>query len=185
VSDYTMEFNILLFLNLAGMILGAILAISGFFASFLEIVSNNEDKAGEDIFISFISIIVCVISIVLLGIGLYKSDKAIWALDKEPYATENIIALSDNNLTHGRLYLRKGYLNESLYYQYMVDLGDGGMINNKVAAQSATVYYDNDTSRVEWYHREKHWLWFKYKSVCHKIYIPKGSVSEEFNIDLK
>lgn len=184
MSDFTMEFNILLLLNYAGMILGAILAFSGFFASFIEVVNNNKDKAGEDILIVFISLIVCIVSTVFICVGIYKSDKAIWISDKESFTTEKIIALSDNNLTHGRLYLRKGYLNESLYYQYMVDLGDGGMINNKVSAQTATIYYDDSNPRVEWYHREKHWLWFKYKSVCHKIYIPKGSVSEDFNIDL-
>lgn len=180
----TMEFNIPMLLTYGGMIFGMILCISAFLAAPFDAM-EDENKAGKDLCISIISLIVCVISIILLYVGLYKSEKSTWNVDKDPYATEKIIALNDNNLTQGRFYLRRGYIVEGLYYQYIVDLGDGGMINNKVPAQTATIYYDNDNPKVEWYHREKHWLWFKYNSVCHKIYIPTGSINEEFNVDLK
>lgn len=179
-----MECNIPTLLTFGGMIFGMIFCISAFLAALLDSM-DNENKANKELRISTMSLIVCVISIALILVGLYKSDKATWNIDKNPYDTENIIALNDNNLTQGRFYLRRGYMEESLYYQYIVDLGDGGMINNKVAAQSATIYYDNDKPKVEWYHREKHWLWFKYNSVCHKIYIPTGSVNEDFNVDLE
>lgn len=178
------ECNIPTLLTFCGMIFGMILSISAFLAALLDSM-YDEKKADRELRMSIMSLAICVISTILIVVGFYKVDKAIWNVAKTPYATENIIALNDNNLTQGRFYLRRGYLEESLYYQYIVDLGDGGMINNKVAAQTATIYYENDDPKVEWYHREKHWLWFKYKSVCHKIYIPIGSINEEFNVDLK
>lgn len=180
----TMECNIPTLLTFGGMIFGMVLCISAFLAALLDSM-DDEKKADRELNISTISLAVCLISMILIFVGWYRADKSIWNVDKTPYATENIIALNDNNLTQGRFYLRRGYFEESLYYQYIVNIGDGGMINNKVAAQTATIYYDNDNPKVEWYHREKHWLWFKYNSVCHKIYIPTGSINEEFNVDLK
>ena len=88
-------------------------------------------------------------------------------------------------MVNGKFYLRHGHIEENLYYQYMVKLNKSGFIANKVKADNAMLYYSDDNFRVEWYAKERHWLWFQQKETYNKIYIPEGSISEEYSIDLK
>lgn len=81
--------------------------------------------------------------------------------------------------------MRRGYIEENLYYQYMVKISDDGMVPNKISAQNATIYYDESDPRVEWYKLERHWLYFKQTQTTFKIYIPKGSINEGYDVDLK
>lgn len=56
------------------------------------------------------------------------------------------------------------------------------------------VGYEDDETRspasfglwvVHWYEKERHWLWFQQKETYNKIYIPNGSISEEYSVDLE
>lgn len=107
-------------------------------------------------------------------------------VEKEPYSIEHIMALGDDSKLSGHMHLRSGYINETMYYQYMVKLSNGGIVYNKVPESSATIYYTDDNNyRVEWYH-VREWKWFLYESSdIQRIYIPNGSVVEDYNIDLE
>ena len=116
--------------------------------------------------------------------GSIKSDNAHWEYSNEPYKIERIAALNDNNLMHGRFYLRSGYIDEDLYYQYIIKSGSG-FNTSRVKASDATLYYDADNYRVEWYKAEKGWLYFRESKSYAKIYIPEGSISNDYTVDLE
>ena len=113
-----------------------------------------------------------------------KVHNAKWEYPDKPYATERIVSLNDSNMVQGKTYLRKGYVNEYLYYQYMVALNGGGYKANKVKSNDTTIYYDTNNYRVEWCEKRRKWLWFYETQKYNKIYIPDGSIINDFNIDL-
>lgn len=131
-----------------------------------------------------ISFIVMIALIVFLFIGNSKCEKSEWIYSKTPYSVEKIVSLNDSNQINGKFYMKCGYIEEDLYYQYMVKLNNGGFVANKVKSENATLYYDDNNYRVEWYTRTKKWFYFKREETQIKIYIPEGSISEDYLIDL-
>lgn len=130
-------------------------------------------------------IVVSVIVIWSLIFGLYKIGTDPWTIPEKPYATVRIVALNDNNLTSGRFYIRRGYFDESLYYQYMKRSGSGFKAG-KVKADKTTLYYAPDENyRVECYEKTKKWLYFEESAYYYKIYIPEGSIAEDYIVDLE
>ena len=121
----------------------------------------------------------------LFALGMVKMITLPWQDTGKPYATEKIVTLADNNMISGRVYIRRGYFDENLWYQYMVALDDGGFVANKLNSTDTTLYYSEDNFRVEWYKKTKKWLWFEDEKYYHKIFIPKGSISDEFTVDFK
>lgn len=100
-------------------------------------------------------------------------------------STEYIVALQDNNMTNGRhVYARRGYIESDLYYQYMLKFG-AGYKANKIKAKNTIVYIAEDNFRVEWHTKEKNWLFFTMWEEYKKIYIPEGSIVEDYTIDLE
>lgn len=119
----------------------------------------------------------------LLFYGMYKVDHIPWQRS-ELTATENIVALNDSQDINGNMYLRRGYITEELWYHYFVDIGDG-FVANKVKSSGTTLYYAEGNYRVEWYKYYKNWLWFERTETRHKIYIPRGSITDDFILDLQ
>lgn len=111
-------------------------------------------------------------------------NNAEWEYPDKPYATEYIVALNDSNMINGKVYVHGGRINEDLYYQYMVALRGGCYKANKVKSSDTTIYYDTDNYRVEWCEKTKKWLWFSFTQKYNKIYIPEGSIIDDFSIDL-
>lgn len=130
-----------------------------------------------------------VLALIISGCALYgtiKTKDQTWIVEKEPYKVQNIVALGDGNMTEGRFYARRGYIGENLYYQYMVERENGGFVAGKAKANDIVLYYTDDEFRVEWYtlHREW-WIFEEERDGYAKIYIPEGSISSEFNVDLE
>lgn len=179
-----MEGNIWVFIHIVIMIGSAVLSFSSFLS--IPILTVKEDKKGVNSSFKelIISLLITIMSMVFFIFGCYKCEKSTLNYPDKPYSTEYIASLNDSNMVRGRFYLRRGYIEENLYYQYMVKL-NGGFVANKVKSNNATLYYSNDNFRVEWYEKERHWLWFQQKETYNKIYIPDGSISEEYSIDLE
>lgn len=131
-----------------------------------------------------IVLIIFLASIIFGIVGLAKCSNAEWEYEK-PYATEKIVALNDNNMLNGRFYLTSGYIDEDLYYQYIVQLNNGGFVSNKVKASNTTIFYDDDNYRVEWCKKTKQWLYFTAEETYNKVYIPEGSIANNYSIDLQ
>ena len=179
-----LEGNIWVFIHIVIMIGSAVLAFSSFLSMFILIVKEDEKGVNSSFKELIISLLITIMSIVFFIFGCYKCEKSTWTYPDKSYSTEYITSLNDSNMVNGRFYLRRGYIEENLYYQYMVKL-NGGFVANKVKSNNATLYYSNDNFRVEWYEKERHWLWFQQKETYNKIYIPNGSISEEYSIDLE
>lgn len=179
-----LEGNIWVYIHMIIVIGSAICLFSSFVSIFILIVEEDEKGVDSEFKIFITSLFITVASLVLLMFGGYKCEKSTWNYSDKPYSTEYIASLNDSNMVNGRFYLRRGYIEENLYYQYMVK-PNGGFVANKVKSNNATLYYSDDNFRVEWYEKERHWLWFQQKETYNKIYIPNGSISEEYSVDLE
>lgn len=158
-----------------------ILAIVGLISS-LSFMLDDRDKIAEKV--SSISGITFIALFAFFIFGLENCENSDWIISDTPYATEKIVALNDNNMMNGRVYLRSGYIEEDLYYQYIVQLNNGGFVSNKVKSANATLFYDTDNYRVEWYTKTRQWLYFKNEVTYVEIYIPEGSITMDYSIDL-
>ena len=99
------------------------------------------DEDGENIGVALavITLIVFILSLAAWGIG--DSVCAKQSAVEELNAVENIVALSDNNMVNGRIYMRGGYIDNDLWYQYMVKVSNDGFVANKLKANTVTLYY--------------------------------------------
>lgn len=141
--------------------------------------------SNKEVVIGVVSLLVCVVLLVFFLVGSYKLSESSWVYPDEPYAVEKLVALNDNNMMNGRFYVRSGYIESDLWYQYIYESQSGGYKTNKIKADSATIFYDDDNYRVEWYERTKRWLYWSETDICHKIYIPEGSLTNTYSIDLQ
>jgi hypothetical protein len=185
-----MESNIWLTINLIIVALSGLCCFAGIVALPFAILfsDSTENPDGEiEWALRFIiwSFVVCMLSLGMNIFGEWKVSKLQWNVPETPSAVEHIVSLNDNNLVNGRFYMRRGYIDENLYYQYMVKTSDNGMVPNKISAQNATIYYDEVDPRIEWYKSEKQWLYFKETETRFKIFVPSGSVTEGYDVDLK
>lgn len=160
--------------------IGLISGLVGLFSAGCVLIG---DKGAEEI--STISMFIMIISIGISFLGIYKIETAPWEYDSIPWHSEKIVAMNDNNLTSGKAYSRRIYINEELYYQYIEELKNGGYQADKVKASITTVYYDNENPRVDWYRKRKKWLWIEKEEPFYKMYVPEGTISDEFSIDLQ
>lgn len=153
----------------------------------LFLVTIADDKTEEREYLKCFALfgMIFLISIAFNIYGHKHLHNLSWEGTETPQAVEKIVSLSDNSLVTGRFYLRRGYIEQDLWYQYMVELNDGGFVANKVKSTDTTLYYSDGNYRVEWYTKERHWLWFYEKENYHKIFIPAGSITDEYSIDLK
>ena len=106
-------------------------------------------------------------------------------ISETPYHTEQIVAIKDNSQVEGVIYLRRGHISETMYYNYLAETSDGGYVSERVAASNATIYIDNNP-RIEWYSNTQIW-WVFYRELeptC-KIYIPDGAIANDYSIDLE
>lgn len=110
---------------------------------------------------------------------------AISTVSETPYCTEQIVAVKDNSQIEGKIYLRRGYISETMYYNYLAETSDGGYVSERVVASNATIYIDSNP-RIEWYSNTQTW-WIFYrelKPIC-KIYVPDGAIANDYSIDLE
>lgn len=153
-----------------------------------ETFGKKEDKNKNSKYASVWALI-CLISMIMIFFVGYKFDTKPYTYPKEPTSIEYINALSDNQEVNGRIrgsrYVIRGYFNEKLYYSYMVDVGNGGKKANKVPSDETTVYETDKNYRVEWYTGHKEFLGLKGQKTYWKIYIPVGSITDDYSIDLE
>ena len=60
-----------------------------------------------------------------------------------------------------------------------------GYKHNKVKADSATVFEDDTTPRVEFYSVIQKWFIFENRYTTYKIYVPKATITQDYNVDLE
>lgn len=122
-------------------------------------------------------------------IGFCSSVAVIFPQTCEKSNTEHIIALNDSTGVNGRSgFLGSGYVEDELYYYYMTDTKEGFQAK-KIKAEDTYVRY-SDKPIVETYtatNFKNKLLWFIALPIksFHIVYIPEGSIIENYRIDLK
>lgn len=168
---------------LVGAIIFGILGTFFFFVS-LATCLDNEKKAEIEINISTFFLVGCIAIVLFVFVAECMLNTKNYKYEDTPYSTQYIVALNDNNIIHGRFYLRRGYIDEEMYYQYLMKW-NGGYKLNQIEASNATIYESDNDYRVEWYEGKRNWLCFTDTTKIQKIYVPNGSIKESFNIDLE
>lgn len=162
-----------------------IIMIGAFIAGLALVLDGILCDSDGEFCVGFILFLIGFILLVFMFFGDHKCNQEPWQYSEYPYKVEKISSLNDNNMVNGRFYLRSGYIDENLYYQYMTQLNNGGFVANKVKADNTTLFYDTDNYRVEWWKKERNWLFFEQEVVYNKIYIPEGSITESYTVDLE
>lgn len=165
-----------------------ICALAGSLAALFDSIDNQE-LANKDSVFGVISFVILVFSLIAFFCINNHFDKIKYTYPDEPTSIEYITAVKDNSEVngsiHGGRYYTRGYINEVSYYSYMIKRNDGGIVSNKVPTSRTTIYEVSDNFRVEWYVKTKKWLGITDEIKYWKIYIPEGSVTDDYNIDLE
>lgn len=104
----------------------------------------------------------------------------------EPYVTHEIMCLADNNLMSTRFYLYGGYINEEHHYLYGYKTSAGGMKTQKVKADTAMVFFDDDVIPCAKWYEETRQMWFLVETrITCDIYVPTDSLAVDYTIDLQ
>jgi hypothetical protein len=102
----------------------------------------------------------------------------------------SIIALQDGSSTNGRFFLGSGSFDGTMKYVYMTS-NSGEMKMSSINVDNVALIYSN-TTKIETY--KSHYkskavkYWFgdnSWDRNIYKIYIPEGSVKQNFNVDLQ
>lgn len=143
-----------------------------------------------------ICILLCIASIILMFKIGWKSKNILDQLDYTSSIeySQEIFAVKDNSDTSGSirggLFYTAGYIGTDLYY-YCVGERDGGKYIIKFPAETSTIYECEDNFRVEcWenYKQTKESLWvieLRESVIYYKLYVPVGTMTTEFNINLE
>ena len=144
---------------------------------------------GEDVIIaflnafmgSFVALIIWVVIGGAIGFALPKVDNT---------DEKQIYTLVDNTTTSGKNYLFAGYINEEFVYQYIVETEHGKHIETVSAKQVYIQEGDYEPKMVTYtYKFKKKWyslFAFNWNRSSKTIfYVPTGTVTREYNIDLK
>ena len=102
-----------------------------------------------------------------------------------------IIALQDNSSVQGRFFLGSGNIDGTMKYVYMKE-EDGGYKMDSLDVENVTIIY-SDSTKIEVYNAEFknkaiRFLFCKYDLFSdskYKIYVPKGTIKQNFNVDLQ
>lgn len=135
----------------------------------------------------FMTFLVFIFSIAM--IGFCSSVAVIFPQTCEKSSTEHIIALNDSTGVNGRAgFLGSGYAEDELYYYYMTDTKEGFQAK-KIEAEDIYVRY-SDEPIVETYtatNFKNKLLWLIALPIksFHIVYIPEGSIIENYRIDLE
>lgn len=124
-----------------------------------------------------VSILNVAVSFLLLCVGSALPDECYNFHDSKEM---QIVALQDN----AYIYRHRG---EKLTYSFMYK-EDDGYRSGQVDADNAIIFYSEEAKVIvqsgefkDWYH----WLYAYPTKEKHIIYVPQGTVKEEYNVDLK
>lgn len=157
----------------------------------LTFIFRKNPELGENIWSALFTIVLIITIIAVLGFGIYRGfpeiaiETAKW---EEPYnyTTHTIMNLADNNEIEGHIRGRyvRGYIGETTTYHYYYPQYDGGMKLQKVNEKNATIYFTDSEPRAEWYSQTRTFWWKSETRYFCKIYIPEGTMTTEFEIDM-
>ena len=136
--------------------------------------------------IIIIWIIISIFFGLMTGIPTTMIEEMEWG-EPVKYVSHEIVNLADNNEIEGKITGRyvRGYIGEKTTYHYYYKTYDGGMDLQKAGADTTKIYFTDGTPRADWYKSERTYWWNTETKYSCKIYIPEGSMTTEFVIDMK
>lgn len=157
-------------------------------------IFKKNSELGENVWAVCLLIVIIIVGIFVIGRGVYDGfpqiaiEEAKW---EQPYnyTTHQIVNLSDNSEIEGsingrRRYVR-GYIGEETVYHYYYKCADGGFKLQKASEKNTTIYFTDGEPRAEWYSQTRSFWWHSETKYFCKIYIPEGSMTTEFEIDME
>ena len=97
--------------------------------------------------------------------------------------SKQLIAIKDNNLMRIHGYKRIN-IDEALYYQFLYINASGEILQYDIPAKSTSIVYAADNYRIDTYKLKRKWLLWWQTDKKYILYIPEGSVTNYYNIDL-
>lgn len=99
-----------------------------------------------------------------------------------------IVALEDNIASRGQFFICTGTNKSDIYYYYMIDTEYGYTMKNVKACDAYIKYDTNPRIVTESGRGFNHWynyIWALPVSSHYTIYVPEGTILNNYNIDLK
>jgi len=124
-------------------------------------------------------------AVIAYSIGEYLDVKVI------PSYSIGIVAMNDGMSAEGSFSLGCGTIEGVSYYFYYQKLSNGGYKQDKIRADLATIFEDNTKMpRIQYYKKQfvdSTWNHWTKPNECDKvsIFVPKGSVKQNYNFDLQ
>lgn len=136
--------------------------------------------------IIIIWVIISIFFGLMIGIPTTMIEEMEWG-EPVKYVSHEIINLADNNEIEGKISGRyvHGYIGEKTTYHYYYKTYDGGMDLQKAGADTTKIYFTDGTPHADWYKSERTYWWNTETKYYCKIYIPEGSMTTEFTIDME
>ncbi|RGI08577.1 hypothetical protein DXD22_04700 [Ruminococcus sp. TF12-19AC] len=114
-------------------------------------------------------------------------------------STQKIVNLKDNRDTKGHFFIGTGYVGTETYYYYYYQTKSGSYKANKIETDKCEIIYTNDTPHIDTIvqvpdeEQTKNWLtlsWMlsirtSFSSDKYKIYVPEGTITDDFSIDME
>lgn len=143
----------------------------------------------DKFFFSFLALLLSFIISILVLVGVSAIASCCADIDYDIVSDTKIIALKDNQNVSGRFYIMGGYVDEDLYYYYAVET-EFGYKTEKIKADNAYIKYTDGETHIERYKGEfansNMNLWgFPMCEDRYIIYVPNGTVTNEFKVDLE
>lgn len=163
-----------------------ILVLIGFFINGI-IVAIREHDSGYFWWISIVASFLCAgLTLIITGlIGTAISSNEI--IYKETVTP--IVTLEDNITSRGgTFFLGTGANKSDIYYYYMIDTERGYVMENVKACEAYIKYDTNPRIVMESGRSFNHWynyIWAFPMSTHYTIYVPEGTILNNYNIDLK
>lgn len=100
-----------------------------------------------------------------------------------------IVALKDNKITDGNFFLGCGSIDRDLHYYYAEDSSKGYKVKS-VDIDKCYILFDDDHPRIERYdvtsfNKKRHYIYAIPYGYYYKLYVPHGSITTEFKVDLE
>ena len=151
------------------------------------IISAIRERDADNFF--FIGILgalasgVCVVLVTMIIGTCIPSSEIVYEETVTP-----IVALEDNVTTNGTFFLGTGAVKDDIHYYYMIETERGYKLQD-IAASKAYIKYDtkprivveNGCGFKHWYNN----IWAFPTRTHYTIYVPEGTILNNYNIDLK
>ena len=177
-----------------------ILTVASFFAFLFAKSFINPNRSFTKLaitltsLISFLLIIVC-ISTIILSVKYTNEIK----LSDEVKSSQNIVNIKDNRDTEGGFFIGCGEINAKQYYYYYYKTDSDSYKVNKINVDDCEIIYTKGTPHIDTIVKTadekstENWLTLtpnlslriSTAGEKYKIYIPEGSITTDFSIDME